>query len=319
MQFKDYYDTLGVKPDATPDEIKRAYRKLARKYHPDVTNDADTEALFKDASEAYEVLKDPEKRRTYDQVGQSAGDGSGFQPPPGWEQGYQFSDGGAPGGGASSGPEFSDFFETLFRRGGTRTQGGGFQGFSQQAGADQHARLELDLEDVFSGPTRVLTLRMPELDDTGRVVMRDRNISVSIPKGISAGQHIRLKGQGMPPIGVAPAGDLFLEVAFAPHPVFEVDGRDLHLTLPVTPWEAALGGKVAMPTPGGAVDIKVPQNARSGQKLRLKGRGLPGRPPGDLFARLEIVNPPVKTEEGRAFFEKMAREMQFDPRAKLRG
>lgn len=313
MDYKDYYKILGVDRGASADEVKRAYRKLARKYHPDVNTDPGSEEAFKEAGEAYEVLKDPEKRAAYDELGNAPkGDGA-FRPPPGWDQRFRFAEGGAPDEGA-----FSDFFETLFRRN-TRDAEGGFRAASAREGRDQHARILLNLEDTFSGANRVLTLRVPEVDDVGHVILRDRKLSVAIPKGISEGQFIRLKGQGVPAVGQGTPGDLFLEVAFAPHPVFRIDGRDLHMDLPVTPWEAALGGKVAMPTPAGKVDITVPKNAQTGQKLRLKGRGLPGAVPGDLYARVTIVNPHVETEEGRAFFEAMAREMHFDPRAKLGG
>lgn len=311
MDYKDYYKTLGVERDATADEIKRAYRKLARKYHPDVSTAPEAGARFKEAGEAYEALKDPEKRAAYDQLGQSTQNGAGgFNPPPGWDRNFQSSDGTQP-----EGADYSDFFETLFRQ--RQSPQGHAQRHEQGnlKGRDHHVRLTLDIEDVFTGPTRILTLRMPEIDEQGRVVQRDRNISVKIPKGVSEGQNIRLKGQGLPGFGSGPAGDLFLEVAFAPHPLFRIDGRDLYLDLPVTPWEAALGGKVTMPAPGGKVDIRIPQNARTGQKLRLRGRGVPGAKTGDLYASLKIVNPPKTTEKGRELFEQLAREMDFDPRA----
>ncbi len=316
MNYRDYYKILDVARDATASEIKRAYRKLARKYHPDVNASPEADAKFKEAGEAYEALKDPEKRAAYDQLDQFTRSGreGGFQPPPGWHEAYQFSDSSHPGEA-----DFSDFFETLFRRGSAQEDypqdlRRDFQKQNDLRGRDHHARLILDIEDVFAGATRILTFRVPEIDDSGRVVQRDRNISVNIPKGVSEGQNIRLKGQGTPGSGRSPAGDLFLEVAFAPHPVFRADGRDLYLDLPVTPWEAALGGKVSMPTPGGKVEIVIPKNARTGQKLRLKGRGLPGPKPGDLYASLSIVNPPVTSDKGRELYEKMAREMNFNPR-----
>ena len=310
MEFKDYYKALGVKRDADSDEIKKAFRKYARKYHPDINTGADAEAKFKDVNEAYEVLKDPEKRAAYDQLGQEPPPGSGrYQPPPGWDSGFQFSDGGPAGQEA-----FSDFFETLFRQ-----RAGPTGPMRSGRGSDSHARIEIDIEDTFTGATRTLTMRTPVVGADGAISLQDRNISVHIPKGIAAGQHIRLSGQGAPSFDAGPAGDLFLEVAFAPHPVYRPDGRDLHLDLPIAPWEAALGGQVVMPTPGGKVDLRIPKNARTGQKLRLKGKGLPGTPAGDIYANLKIVNPKVTTEEARKYFEQMAKAMPFDPRAHLGG
>lgn len=310
MDFKDYYKTLGVASDAKPDEIKRAFRKLARKYHPDVNAGPEAEARFKDVNEAYEVLKDPERRAAYDHLGQEPPTASGgFQPPPGWDSGFTFSS-----SDMGSQEPFSDFFETLFRRG-----QGPMSGAQAGHGSDQHARINLDIEDAYRGATRVLTLRTPLVDADGEVRLQERNISVHVPKGIAEGQHIRLPGQGLPAFGQGHAGDLFLEVSFAPHPIYRVDGRDLYLDLPVAPWEAALGGKIVMPTPGGKVNLRIPKNARSGQKLRLKGKGLPGTPVGDIYASLKIVNPDATTSEARQFFENMAREMPFNPRAGIGG
>ncbi|WP_223422838.1 DnaJ C-terminal domain-containing protein [Tateyamaria pelophila] len=309
MDFKDYYKALGVAPDASADEIKRAFRKGARKYHPDINTDAGAEASFKDVNEAYEVLKDPEKRAAYDQLRNGPPPNEGqYQPPPDWDSGYRFSE-----GGPQSDEGFSDFFENLFRRG----QGPGQKRYAER-GADSHARLQIDIEDAYQGATRTLSMRTPVVGPDGMITMKDRNISVRIPAGVSEGQHIRLAGQGTPSPG-GTAGDLFLEVSFAPHPVYRPDGKDLYLDLPITPWEAALGGHVVMPTPGGKVDLRIPANARNGQKMRLKGKGLPGTPPGDIYATLEIVNPKVSTDKARALFEQMAKEMPFDPRAHLGG
>ena len=311
MDFKDYYKTLGVATDASADDIKRAFRKAARKYHPDVNPGADSEAKFKDVNEAYEVLRDPERRAAYDQLGSQPqpGDG-GYQPPPNWEEGFRFSQG-AP----DNDEVFSEFFETLFRRGDGPMGGRG----GMAPGSDSHAKIYIDIDDTYTGASRTLSMRMPVVGPDGAVHMQDRNISLRVPRGITEGQHIRLAGQGAPSAGAGPAGDLFLEVAFAPHPVYRPDGRNLHLDLPIAPWEAALGGKVVMPTPSGKVDLRIPKNARSGQKLRLKGKGLPGQPAGDIFATLKIVNPKVSTNEAREFFEQMAKEMPFDPRAHLGG
>jgi len=310
MEFQDYYKVLGVAKDAKADDIKKAFRKLARKYHPDINTGAEAEARFKEVNEAYEVLKDPERRAAYDQLGQEPPPGQGgYRPPPGWDSGYSFAQG-DPQGDAG----FSDFFETLFRRG---AHPAGGMGAAQ--GADSHGRIEITVEDAYRGATRQLSLRSPVVGPDGTVRLQDRTISVAIPKGIGPGQHIRLAGQGDPGFGQESAGDLFLEVTFAAHPVYRPDGKDLHLDLPIAPWEAALGGHVVMPTPDGKVDLRIPENARAGQKMRLKGKGLPGAPAGDIYATLRIVNPKVETAEARAFFEKMARDMAFDPRAKLGG
>jgi len=305
MEYKDYYKTLGVARTASTDDIKKAFRKGARKYHPDINTGAEAEAKFKDVNEAYEVLKDPERRAAYDQLGQDAPRTQGrYQPPPDWEGGFSFSDR-APHGNEG----FSDFFETLFRRGAGPTSGMG-----STRGADSHGRIEISIEDAYRGAERALSLRTPVVGPDGSVRLQDRTVSVQVPKGIVQGQHIRLAGQG-----AGPASDLFLEVSFAPHPVYCPDGRDLYLDLPVAPWEAALGGHVVMPTPGGKVDLRIPKNARTGQKLRLKGKGLPGAPAGDIYATLKIVNPKVETEQAQKFFERMAKEMPFDPRAHLGG
>lgn len=310
MDFKDYYKALGVAPDASADEVKRAFRKNARKYHPDINTDADTEAKFKDINEAYEVLKDPEKRAAYDQLRNGPPPNEGqYQPPPEWDAGYRFSE-----GGPENDEGFSDFFENLFRRG----QSPGGQRYAGR-GSDSHARLQIEIEDAYQGATRTLSMRAPVIGADGMVTMQDRNISVRIPAGVSEGQHIRLAGQGTPSPDGGSAGDLFLEVSFAAHPTYRPDGKDLYLDLPIAPWEAALGAHVVMPTPGGKVDLRIPANARSGQKMRLKGKGMPGTPAGDIYATLEIVNPKVSTDKARALFEQMAKDMPFDPRAHLGG
>ncbi|HHQ13516.1 MAG TPA: J domain-containing protein [Chromatiales bacterium] len=307
MEYKDYYKIMGVARDASQDEIKRAYRKLARKYHPDVSKEADAEARFKEVGEAYEVLKDPEKRAAYDQLGSNWKAGQEFRPPPDWGTGFEFSGGGA---------DFSDFFETLFGRefgGRGRARAGGFSA----KGQDHHARILIDLDDSYHGATRNISLRIPDVDSQGHVITRNRQLNVRIPKGILPGQHIRLKGQGAPGMGSGQAGDLYLEVAFRPHPFYRVKGKDVYLDLPVAPWEAALGAKVKVPTPNGTVEMKIPPNSTSGQKLRLKGRGIPAKPPGDLFAVLKIVVPPASDETSRALYKEMQQKMTFNPRAGL--
>jgi curved DNA-binding protein len=307
---------MGVKKDATQDEIKRAYRKLARKYHPDVSKEPDAEKKFKEVGEAYEVLKDPEKRAAYDQLGAHWKAGQEFRPPPDWDAGFEFRGGGYTPGDASA---FSDFFESLFGRGfGAGFAGAGAGGAQFRAqGEDHHARVLIDLEDAFHGATRTITLHAPEVDAQGHVITHERTLNVHIPKGVKQGQQIRLAGQGSPGFGGGSAGDLYLEVEFKPHPFYRVEGRDLYLELPVAPWEAALGAQVKAPTPGGIIDLKIPPGSSSGRKLRLKGRGIPGKTPGDLYAVLRIALPPGNSERARDFYRKMEQELAFNPRAGL--
>ncbi len=312
MQYKDYYKVLGLARGASQEEIKRAYRKLARKYHPDVNREPDAEAKFKEVGEAYEVLKDPEKRAAYDQLGSGYRSGEEFRPPPDWGGGFE--SGGAEFSGADA-SAYSDFFESLFGGGFRRTagRGPGFRG----RGEDQHLRIVIDLEDSFHGASRQLQLQVPAVDADGRVRQERRTLNIRIPKGVKAGQSIRLSGQGGPGIGGGGAGDLYLEVDFKPHPLYRVEGRDLYLDLPLAPWEAALGARVKVPTPGGAVDLSVPAGSRPGNKLRLKGRGIPGQPAGDLYAVLGIALPPADSERARELYREMARTMPFDPRSQL--
>ena len=311
MDYKDYYKTLGVSKDASQDEIKRAYRKLARQYHPDLNKDEGAEERFKELGEAHEVLSDPEKRAAYDQLGRNYQPGQDFQPPPDWDSGFEFS-GGFSESAAGQGAAFSDFFESLFG-GARRTQSGGFD----VRGEDHHAKILIDLEDSLRGAKRSIQLKVPELDPDGHVITRQRTLNVDIPKGVMPGQHIRLKKQGAPGFGTGKPGDLYLEIAFSPHKLYRVEGRDLYLDLPVAPWEAVLGGKVKTPTPDGVVDLTIPANSSQGRKLRLKGRGLPGKTPGDLYVVLQIVLPPVDGDKTKALYEKMANEVDFNPRAKL--
>lgn len=311
MEFKDYYQILGVKRDATGDEIKRTYRRLARKYHPDVSKEPDAETRFKEVGEAYEVLKDPEKRAAYDQLGANWKAGQDFRPPPEWNTQFDFGGGGFTGGDTSA---FSDFFESLF---GHARAGGRRQRYQQYAykGEDQQGRIAIDLEDSFHGGTHAVTLTVPEVDANGRVRQRQRTLNVKIPKGITAGQRIRLGKQGGAGSGGGEAGDLYLEIEFRPHPLYRVDGRDLYLDVPVAPWEAALGETIRIPTPAGAVQLKIPAGSGSGKKLRLKERGLPASPPGDLYAVLKMVTPPADNNKARELYEKMRQELPFNPRA----
>jgi curved DNA-binding protein len=314
MEFKDYYKIMGVERGATQDEIKRAYRKLARKYHPDVSKEANAETKFKELGEAYEVLKDPEKRAAYDQLGSQWKAGQDFHPPPGWDAGFEFRDAG------DAGPDlggFSDFFESVFGRA-RRAPGGGGARTRRDfriRGEDHHARVMVDLEDSYNGASRSITLQVPQLDEQGRVITRPRTLNVRIPKGIRQGQQIRLAGQGGPGAGGGEAGDLYLEIEFNPQGRYRVEGADVYLDLPVAPWEAALGATVKAPTPAGAVDLKVPPNSQTGKKLRLKGRGIPAREPGDFYVVLQVVLPPADNPPRRKLYEDMKKAFAFNPRA----
>jgi len=310
MQFRDYYSVLGVPRTATADEVKRAWRKLARKYHPDVSKETDANARMREINEAYDVLGSADKRATYDRLGTRYAAGQDFSPPPDWNPGFDAS----AAGGSAQDADFSDFFESLFgARRGPRPRGAEFP----MPGEDRHARIEIDLQNAFDGATRELLIQTPELDKRGGVVMRERVLQVSIPRGVRAGQQIRLAGQGGAGSGGAPRGNLYLEVQFRPHALYRVDGRDLYLTLPVAPWEAALGAEVRVPTPAGPVDLRIPENTAPGARMRLKGRGIPGQPPGDLFAIVEIALPVADSERKRELYQTMAREMAFDPRHNL--
>jgi len=312
MEFKDYYKTLGVSRDATEDEIKRAYRKLARKFHPDVSKEPDAEARFKEVGEAYEVLKDPEKRAAYDQLGANWREGQEFRPPPDWDAGFEFSGGGRSSGAAQ---DHSAFFEELFGRHGAATEGRRYA--FRMRGEDHHAKVLVDLEDSFQATTRSITLRMPELTEDGHLTTRERTLEVKFPTGIRPGQQIRLAGQGGPGIGGGEAGDLYLEVEFRKHALYTVDGADLFLDLPVAPWEAALGASVQAPTPSGVVELSIPANSNQGRKLRLKGRGLPGNPPGDLYVVMQVSLPPADSDAARALYQRMRDELGFNPRSNL--
>ncbi len=316
MEFTDYYEVMGVARDATQDDIRRAYRKLARKYHPDVSDDPAAEERFKEIGEAYEVLKDTEKRAAYDQLGANWKQGQDFRPPPDWNEGFEFSGGGSDGqsGGRYGGEQFSDFFESLFRQ--QRGPSQGRRGFNIR-GEDSHARISIDLRDSYTGASRAITLRVPELTDDGRVATRNRTLNVRIPKGIRDGQKIRLAGQGGPGMGEGQTGDLYLEIEFAADPVYRVDGTDVYLDLPVAPWEAALGAKVTVPIPSGDVDLKIPPGSNQGTKLRLKGKGIPAKQAGNLYVLLNVTLPSADSKEAKSLYEQMEKEMSFDPRADL--
>jgi curved DNA-binding protein len=329
MEFKDYYSTLGVERTATHDEIKRAFRKLARKYHPDVSKEPDAEARFKEVAEAHEALIDPERRAAYDDIAQRHARGQPFEPPPGWDSGYEYSGRGPDGraGRQQADPmderAFSDFFESLFGQAGgdgPRRQAGGRRGGRGEAaaGGDHHAKVAIDLQDAVRGAQRTISLRMPVVDASGHTTLQERQLEVRIPAGIRAGQHLRLAGQGSAGHGGAPAGDLYLEIEVLPHRLFRLDGGDIYFDLPVTPWEAALGATVTAPTPDGSVQLGIPAGSTAGRKLRLKGKGLPGKPPGDLYAVLVIALPPATAEADKAAYSAFALAFPaYQPRAAL--
>lgn len=317
MQFKDYYEVLGVPRDAPAEAVKKAYRQLARKYHPDVNKAPEAEARMKDVNEAYAVLSDPERRVAFDQLlARGARAGQEFQPPPDWDSGFEFS---GRGFSEAEAADYSDFFAEIFgRMGGARGGARGFRpdgaGF-QARGQDHHAKILLDIEDAFRGARRQVTLRAPQVDGQGRVTLASRTLDVQIPQGVREGQMIRLSGQGGPGVGGAPAGDLFLEVHFQPHERYSVRGRDLVVELPLAPWEAALGAVVPVAMPGGeTLRVRVPAGAQSGGTLRVRGKGLPGEPVGDLELALRVVLPPADTPQAKALYESMARELAFDAR-----
>lgn len=317
MQYKDYYQILGVPRDAAQADIKKAFRKLARKFHPDVSKEVDAEARMKEVNEAYTVLSDTEKRAAYDQLGRGYQPGQEFKPPPNWDAGFEFS--GQHFSGAEA-MDFGDFFAELFGHQ-NRPGHGRFDSRSadfQAPGEDHHAKVLLDLEDAFLGATRQISLKVPKIDAQGRVGLDTRVLNVKIPKGVYEGQIIRLTGQGAPGVGRGKTGDLLLEVHFNPHPRFQVDGGNLHLSLPVSPWEAALGAMVPVALLDGILNVRIPEGTQSGQQLRLRGKGIPSKTPGDLFLEIQVVLPPAGTEKARHFYEMMAKELAFDPRADRR-
>ena len=321
MDYKDYYKILGVEKDATQDEIKRSYRKLARKFHPDVSKEADAEIKFKEVGEAYEVLKDPEKREAYDQLGSNWKAGQeGFQPPPDWEQNFDFGGGGYTQGNAQ---DYSSFFEDLFGGGAGRggayySSGGAAHSGFQSKGENVRAKVMIDLEDSFNGTTKNITLQMPEVNAQGQVVNKQRTLKVKIPKGIKEGQTIRLGKQGNAGMGSGEAGDLMLEVAFNPHRLYTIDGKDIYLNVPIAPWEATLGAKIDVPTPDGKkVGMKVPADSQQGRKLRLKGKGLPGKNTGNFYVVLQVALPPSSDPKVKEYNVKMRDEIDFNPRSYL--
>lgn len=323
MEYKDYYKVLGVDKKSSQDEIKRAYKKLARKYHPDVSKEDNAEDKFKEVGEAYEVLKDPEKRTAYDLLGASRKPGQeDFQPPPGWDSGFEFH-GGGHNDEANDAAGFSDFFESLFGRqgGGFQSSPGGrqtnYQSSGDARGQDSHAKVAINVEDAYHGISRSLILQTTVMSNDGHPHLKERTLNIKIPKGVKEGQNIRLQGQGSPGFGGGTAGDLYLEIEFTPHSRYKVSGLDVALELPITPWEAALGGKVVVPTPAGKIDLTIPKCTSSGKRMRLKGRGIPGKKAGDFYITLEIVLPDNLSDEETTLYQALQKASNnFNPRVK---
>ena len=322
MEFKDYYAVMAVEKSATPEDIKRAHRKLARKYHPDVSKEKDAEARFKELAEAYDVLKDPEKRAAYDRLGANYKAGQDFQPPPDWA-GQQAGQGGfSQGFEAGDGQDHSAFFDALFRgmNSGDRGQGTGQRSHEafDMHGQDQHAKIQIEIEDSYNGATRTLQLRVQVEGSDGRPRLSDRTIEFVIPKGIRAGQHIRLAAQGAPGMGKGSPGDLYLDVEMLPNVLYRTDGFDVLMDLPIAPWEAALGAEVIAPTPTGQVEIKIPAGSINGRKLRVKGRGLPAKTPGDFYFVLKISQPLADSAlEKKAYTDLHTAFNSFNPRSQI--
>ena len=306
MKYKDYYATLGVERNATPDDIKKAYRKLARKFHPDVSKEKDAEEKFKAVAEAYETLKDGEKRAAYDQLGSHA-QGQDFRPPPDWEQHF------ARGQTSFDDIDLADLFAGLGGRGGFRRA----DPTAPIAGRDYEASVRLTLAQAFHGTEIQLDVSVPEFDDNGVAHRVPRVVTVRIPRGVTDGQKLRVPGKGGKGVRGGRAGDLYLDISVSPHRLFRADGRDLFVDLPLAPWEAVLGASIALPTPAGTVNLKVPAGTRAGQHLRLAGRGLarPDGAAGNLFAIVQIAVPTVTDDAQRALYRQLADASNFNPRA----
>jgi len=310
MEFKDYYKILGVEPDADKTEIKAAYRRLARRYHPDVSSEADAEAHFKEVSEAYEVLKDAQKRAEYDELRRYGRHGKQFEPPPGWQASTAFGGDGEAFGG------FSDFFESIFG-GGRRFHDSAARGRGFSArGQDIELEMPIFLEDTLSEESKPVSFEVTEQDPQGRPVRRRRTLNVKIPAGVVDGERIRLKGQGGAGLHGGASGDLYLRIRLVPHPLYDVEGHNLIITVPLAPWEAALGARIEVPTLHGRIQLRIPPHSQSGQRLRIKGKGLPGRGHhGDLYAVLKVVMPARHDGRTEALWRELAEAADFDPRS----
>ena len=319
MKYKDYYQILGISRNATQDEVKKAYRKLARQYHPDISKESGAEAKFKEIGEAYEVLKDPEKRKAYDQLGRYQ-PGQEFRPPPDWEESfgpgtryYEFS-GGDLGG-------FSDFFFGLFGSGmGRQASARPSRAHFSINGQDFETNIQIDLEEAYRGTMRTMQMEVPEITPDGGIKRTPKNITVRIPKGATDGQRLRVKGKGGKGLQGGHDGDLYLTISIKPHRTFRVNGHDLYVTLPVAPWEAALGAKIEIPAVEQKILLTIKPGAQSGQKLRITGKGLP-KPKGgfgDLYAVLQIANPSTLTATEKSLYETLAKSSSFNPRTSLK-
>ena len=311
MDFKDYYKVLGLEPGADDKAVKAAYRKLARKYHPDVSKEKDAENQFKEVAEAYEVLKSAEKRAEYDELRKYAQQGRPFEPPPGWQPRGNGSFADEMGGGR----DYSDFFESLFGAAG-RSQGPGRK--SARRGQDVEMELPILLEETLADEAKKIAFQLPQYSADGQPLAAiSKTLNVKIPAGVSDGERIRLKGQGAPGLGGAANGDLYLIIRLVPHPLFDVEAHNLILTVPLAPWEAALGSKVTVPTLDGKIHLSIPANSQSGQRLRIKGKGLMNKlgERGDLYALFKIVIPAQADEPTRALWTQLAEQAAFDPRA----
>lgn len=311
MDFKDYYKVLGLEPGADDKAVKAAYRKLARKYHPDVSKEKDAENQFKEVAEAYEVLKSAEKRAEYDELRKYAQQGRPFEPPPGWQPRGNGGFADEMGGGR----DYSDFFESLFGAAG-RSQGPGRK--SARRGQDVEMELPILLEETLADEAKKIAFQLPQYSADGQPLAAiSKTLNVKIPAGVSNGERIRLKGQGAPGLGGAANGDLYLIIRLVPHPLFDVEAHNLILTVPLAPWEAALGSKVTVPTLDGKIHLSIPANSQSGQRLRIKGKGLMNKlgERGDLYALFKIVIPAQADEPTRALWAQLAEQAAFDPRA----
>lgn len=322
MEFKDYYNVLGVAPDADKKAIKTAYRRLARKFHPDVSKEHEAERQFKDVSEAYEVLGNDERRAEYDQLRQYGRRGETFEPPPGWSGGGNE--------GAFQASDFSDFFSSIFGDRGQHAQHGrssrgtssrgstSSEDMFSQRGQDVEIDMPVFLEDTLKDEKKTIQYKLPHYGESGRLPDVQKTLKVKIPRGAVDGERIRLQGQGAPGFGNGPSGDLYLRVRLVPHPLFDVAGHNLTITIPITPWEAALGATVAVPTLSGRINLTIAPNAQTGQRLRVKGKGLPEKAGnGDLYVVLKIVMPKTVNPASKDLWEQLAAKNPYDPRSEL--
>lgn len=318
MKYKDYYAALGVARGASPEDIKKAYRKLAQKYHPDVSKDPKGEEKFKEVAEAYQTLKDAEKRAAYDQLGSGHQPGQEFRPPPDWETRFRGGGEAPPGGFSFDDVDLSDLFAGLAGRG---RQGSGARAAIKIPGEDYEVTVHLSLEEALRGTEAELNLSVPEYDARGQGRRVSKTLKARIPKGATEGQRLRLRGQGGKGVNGARDGDLYLNIALHPHSLFRPSGHDLYVDLPLAPWEAALGATVEVPTLDGAVNLKIPAGTAAGRKLRLGKKGLPkpGGGDGDLYAIVQIVNPTVLDERERELFQQLAQSSRFNPRGHFAG